>query len=182
MQSRPCGPRRGTAILGVVSIIGNFVRISPAELAHLRDDPMRVHSFVHGLVKAELTGPPVAPEHARSLCVDKCWDALGFLLDRVDFPVDLFRDGTDLGELDDGGTERRCLSVEQVRLAAEWFTVVEFEDVIADFDPADPEAAVYWVRWDEPAFVEIVREHFQALTRFFAVAAASGEAVLRYYT
>jgi hypothetical protein len=165
-----------------VSIIGTFVRVTPAELAQLRHDPTRVHSFVHTIVMAELTGSPVPPEQARSLCVDKCWDALGFLLHRVDFPIDLFRDGTDLGELDDDGTERRCLSAGQVRRAAEWFTLIEFDELIANLDSADPSTQVYWVRWEISASVEVVRQHFQAVVRFFTAAAASGDAVLRYYT
>jgi hypothetical protein len=60
--------------------------------------------------------------------------------------------------------------------------VIGFDDVIADLEPAQPAARVYWVRWEEPASVAIVREHFQAVARFITVAAANGEAVLRYYT
>ena len=36
--------------------------------------------------------------------------------------------------------------------------------------------------WEEPRLVEVVREHFQSVVRFFTAASASGKAVLRYYT
>lgn len=167
-----------------MSIIGNLLRLTPAQLAWLLDDPGQTHAFVHGIVMAELRAAPVSPERARSLCVEKSWHAISMLLGRVDFPIDFFAPGVgaDLGEESDDGTDRRYLSAEQVQLAADWFTLTTFDELVGDLDPADPDTKVYWVHWDEPWQVGMVRDHFDELVRFVTAAAHDGDAILRFFT
>ncbi|MFR9674882.1 DUF1877 family protein [Streptomyces sp. TR02-1] len=70
-----------------MSMIGEYVRLTPTELDHALRDPHWAEEFVTTLLEAECD---TRPETARARChdINKTWHALDFLLRRRDFPVE----------------------------------------------------------------------------------------------
>jgi hypothetical protein len=152
-------------------MIGAYVRLAPAELARVLDDPAWGEEHVEALVDAE---------DGRCFDVDKAWDAIGFLVRRADFPVDVVHGGEDVDGADDWDFgPPRLLPPAQVRQAAGAFAAVDVDALVDGLDRAELAAAeVHPSIWDEPDALEYVREHLAALSAFLATAARDGDAVL----
>ncbi|MFE0189726.1 YfbM family protein [Streptomyces sp. NPDC058989] len=163
-----------------MSMIGQYACVTPAEFDRALGDPEWALKLVIGRMEAE-AGQPAEPAAARCLDVDKAWDALGFLLRRAAFPVDIVHGEGDIPAAEDWGYgPPRYLTAERVRLAAEVLAGISGADLTAGVGPEDlAEAEVYpSIVWERGESLDYVREHYDALRPFFRAAADRGEAVL----
>ncbi|MFG2288617.1 YfbM family protein [Streptomyces sp. NPDC048595] len=163
-----------------MSMIGQFARVTPAEFDRALDDPEWAFKLVMGRMEAE-AGQAAEPAADRCLDVDKAWDALGFLLRRAAFPVEIVYGEEDVPAADDWGYgPPRYLTPERVRVAAEALAEISGADLTAGVGPEDLAlAAVYpSIVWERGEPLDYVREHYDALRPFFRAAADQGDAVL----
>ncbi|MFJ9405837.1 YfbM family protein [Streptomyces sp. NPDC101393] len=165
-----------------MSMIGEYARVTPAELDRARRDP----EWALDLVSARMNAEPADgtdPAAARCLDIDKAWDAVGFLLRRTSFPVDIVHGEEELANADDWGYgPPRCLAPDRVRAAAEALASISGADLTAGVDPADlARSEVYptivWERGGGES-LDYVREHYDALRPFFRAAADDGDGML----
>lgn len=163
-----------------MSMIGEYVRVTPAELERVLGDPEGAPGLVGRLVEADLRRPRT-PSAARSLGIGTAWDALGFLLRRVGFPVDIARGEEPVPGADDWGYgPPRHLAADRVGEAAEALAKVSGEELVAGVTPRElADADVYpGVLWRRGESLDHVRGHYEALVPFFAAAARDGDAML----
>lgn len=163
-----------------MSMIGEYARVTSAELDRAIDDPEWAQAFVDELIDAEPDEQP-DPSEARLLDTDKAWDALGFLLRRVAFPVDVVHGEEALPGAEDWGYgPPRYLTPERVKVAAEAFAQVSGASLVEGVGPeelfrADVYPSIIWERGES---LDYVRDYYESLTPFFAAAARDGEAML----
>lgn len=163
-----------------MSMIGEYVRVTPDELARTLGDPEWALGLVDELIEADLRRRR-DPSSARSLDTDKAWDALGYLLRRIGFPVDIVRGEEPVPGADDWGYgPPRYLTAERVKEAAEALAKVSGEELVAGVTPQElADADVYpGVVWRRGESLDYVRGHYEALVPFFAAAARDGDAML----
>ncbi|GAA2463097.1 YfbM family protein [Streptomyces lavendulocolor] len=163
-----------------MSMIGEYARLTPAELERVVRDPYWAQAHVNELIEAELDARPEVSE-ARCHDIDKAWHALDFLLRRVDFPVDIVHGEEEVPGVEDWGYGRpRLLSPERVRAAAERLTATPHESLVEGVHPADlAEADIYpTIVWERGESLDYVTSHYQALVPFFQAAADAGDAML----
>ncbi|MEU9120379.1 YfbM family protein [Streptomyces sp. NPDC048506] len=165
-----------------MSMIGEYARVTPAELARAIGDPEWALKLVVGWMEAE-AGQPVEPARARCLDVDKAWDALGFLLRRAALPVDVVHGEQSVPDAEDWGYgPPRYLTPEQVHTAAGALAEISAADLTEGVGPEDlAEAAVYpTLVWERGASLDYVADYYELLRAFFRAAAAEGDAVLMW--
>ncbi|MGW1187051.1 YfbM family protein [Streptomyces sp. NPDC002559] len=163
-----------------MSMIGEYARLTPAELDHAIRDPEWAQEHVVGLIETELSAEPVASE-ARCHDIDKAWHALDFLLRRIDFPVGIVHGEEELPGAEDWGYEPpRYLTPERVRVAAEALAATPHEALVGGVRPAElVEAEIYPTTvWERGKSLDYVASHYQALVPFFRAAADAGDAML----
>ncbi|MER7538856.1 YfbM family protein [Streptomyces sp. NPDC097704] len=159
-----------------MGMIGMYARLSPAQLRRTLDDPAFGLRLVEGMGDAEDGG--------RRLDVDKTWHAMSFLLDRLDFAVDVvFGEQEVEGSPDWGYAPPRYLSPTQVRTAAEGLAGIAATALTGAATRQELfEAGVYpdviWTR-DEDALA-YVEAHYDALVAFVTSAALAGDAVVMW--
>ncbi|GHD84829.1 DUF1877 family protein [Streptomyces naganishii] len=85
-----------------MSMIGEYLRVTAAELDRAIQDPDWALDFAEGVQDAEEESGP-APTEARRFSTSKTWDMLGFLLTRADFPVDIIHGEEPFAEDEDWG-------------------------------------------------------------------------------
>jgi hypothetical protein len=68
-----------------MSMIGEYLRVTPAELDRAIQDPDWALDFVEEVQDAQEESEPV-PADARHFSTYKAWDMLRFLLARAEFP------------------------------------------------------------------------------------------------
>ncbi|MEU8519289.1 YfbM family protein [Streptomyces sp. NPDC048577] len=156
-----------------MSMIGEYARLTPAELDRAVRDPDWAREFVDELVETELDVHP-EPSEARLHEVDKAWHAL-------DFPVDVVHGEEEiLGAEDWGYGPPRFLRPERVRIAAKALSATPHEALIEGVLPAElAEAGVYpAVVWERGESLDYVTGHYQALVPFLRAAADAGDALL----
>jgi hypothetical protein len=73
--------------------------------------------------------------------------------------------------------ERRFYTPQQVSLVAEWFTLIDIQELI---DGVEPGTQNYYVRWDRQDRLDELKEEFARLIACFAAAAGDGDAVVRW--
>ncbi|WP_338671911.1 YfbM family protein [Streptomyces sp. SCSIO 30461] len=166
-----------------MSMIGEYARVSPAELQRVIRDPEWALGFVNDLVEAELDGgdPDVKTGEARCLDTDKAWDALGFLLRRTGLPVDVVHGEDEIPGADDWGYgPPRYLTPERVKVAAAGLIRISGSELVAGVDPAELAAADTYpvIVWERGESLDWVREHYEALVPFFEAAARAGDGML----
>jgi hypothetical protein len=170
-------------------MIGEYLRVTAEELDRAVSDPDWVLQFADDLTDArdlaqdagdEWDGVDPILAKERRFSTDKAWDAIRFLLARVEFPVDVvFGEGRFAGEADWGYGPARYLSVERVLVAAAVLARTGFDDLVHGVAVADLAAAdVYPQGWDEPDELDWVRGHYESLVDFFASAARERQAML----
>jgi hypothetical protein len=148
-----------------MGIVYNYVRLTPARLDELRADP-------------ELVGP-WAMDVIRSgafLDIGKVWAGIHTLLRGLDLPVDVIYGGAGFGEADDF-MGIRFFTPQEVSLAAQWFTLVDIQELI---DGVEPGTRTYYVSWEHQGRLEELKEEFGRLIACFAAAADRGDAVVRW--
>ncbi|WP_448317255.1 YfbM family protein [Streptomyces sp. CO7] len=160
-----------------MSMIGQYARLSPGELERAISEP----KWAMGLVDGPVAKVPDAGAGSRRHEVDKTWQALGFVLDRAGFPVDVVLGDEVLPGAEDWGYRPpRLIRPERVRVAAEAFDRISSASLAEGVGPADLAAAdicPHVVRErGEP--LDWVTGHYAALGEFFRAAARAGDAVL----
>ncbi|MEJ8650578.1 YfbM family protein [Streptomyces sp. MS1.AVA.3] len=165
-----------------MSMIGEYARVTPAELDRALGDPEWALELVGGRMEAEAAECP-QPALARCLDIDKAWDALGFLLRRAAFPVDIVHGEEAVPDADDWGYgPPRYLTPEQVRAAAGALAEISGERLTAGVGPEDlAEAEVYpTIVWERGEPLDYVSEHYELLRPFFRAAADKGDGMLMW--
>ncbi|MEV5125167.1 YfbM family protein [Streptomyces decoyicus] len=165
-----------------MSMIGEYARVTPAELDRALGDPAWALELVGGRMETEAAECP-QPELARCLDIDKAWDALGFLLRRAAFPVDIVHGEEAVPAADDWGYgPPRYLTPERVRAAAGALAEISGARLTAGVGPEDlAEAEVYpTVVWERGEPLDYVSEHYELLRPFFRAAADKGDGMLMW--
>ncbi|MFD1320948.1 DUF1877 family protein [Micromonospora sonneratiae] len=175
---------------------GNYLRVTPAELARALADPAWAFEYTNKVWRAEdevaraLTDTEPRPASARRhLGTDKAWHAILFLLDRADLPGPvLFGElpddedddsDPDEYELDWGYGPPACFPPDDVRAAAAALARTSYDDLTANLDPAElTREAIYPNGWDRPEGLDWVRGYYDELPPYFAAAAEAGEAII----
>ncbi|MET9724344.1 YfbM family protein [Streptomyces zaomyceticus] len=161
-----------------MSMNGEFLRVTPGELARALEDPEWALDFAAEVQEQE--DDRTAPAEARHFTTHQTWHLLDFLLKRLAFPVDITYGEEPIPEADDWGYEPpRYLTDERVRLAAERLGRMTYAELIRGVDQAELVAAeVYPQIWDSPSSLEWAGDVFPALTEFFQAAASAGHAIV----
>ncbi|MFK0280343.1 YfbM family protein [Streptomyces sp. NPDC090499] len=162
-----------------MSMIGEYLRVTAAELDRAIQDPDWALDFVEEVQDAEEESE-TAPAEARHFSTYKTWDMLRFLLARAEFPVNVIHGEEPFAEDEDWGYgPPRYLRPERVRLAAEALRATTYAQLISGVDPAElTSAEVYPLGWSEPGSLEWGRPWYDDLTQFFEAAARADSAIL----
>jgi hypothetical protein len=164
-----------------MSMIGQYARVTPAELDRAVREPDWAQGFVFEFLEVEYEAEEESPGTARGLDTDKAWDAIGYLLRGVGFPVDVTHGEEPIPGADDWGYgPPHYLTPEQVRTAAEAFATTRFDRLVRGVTPEDlARADVYPLGvWERGDSFDYVRGHYEALVGFFRAAAGDGDALL----
>jgi hypothetical protein len=163
-----------------MSMIGNYRRVTPQELAALRADPGSVMNFLY---PKDHSRPP----SGRHLDVDKTWHAIHFLLNGDSWDgerplVNVVLGGTQLGPDDVGYGPARYLEPDEVKQVANALNDVPAFELIERFDAGSlNDAEIYPHPWsDGPDDREYISSRYLELTEFFRKAADAGDAMLLY--
>lgn len=162
-----------------MSMIGEYLRVTAAELDRVIQDPDWALDFIEEVQDAEEETEP-APAEARRFSTYKAWDMLRFLLARAEFPVNVIHGEEPFAEDEDWGYgPPRYLRPERVRLAAETLRATSYDQLVRGVDPAAlTSAEVYPLGWSEPGSLEWGRPWYDGLTQFFDAAARADDAML----
>ncbi|MGC4894941.1 YfbM family protein [Micromonospora sp. DT31] len=168
-------------------MIGNWLRVTPEELARARED----HNWAYELAQAQAQA-----DDGRHGSTDKAWQALEFLLDRYGItvpvvtggpllaaPADDPPEGFDWDEFvethDWGYGPPTYLKPEHVVEVANALAGVTEADLVRGVDPAELTAAdIYPLIWDRDNQLEWVAHYLPYARAFFADAAKAGDAVI----
>ncbi|WP_432065068.1 YfbM family protein [Streptomyces sp. C10-9-1] len=162
-----------------MSMIGEYFRLTSAELERAIADPDWVLDYIEEAQDAEEESEP-APAEARHFSTYKAWHLLGFLLERCGFPVNVVHGEELLGQAGDWGYgPPHYLPAERVQLGAEALGRLTYDQLLEGVDPQELMAAeIYPLGWEDRASVEWVREWFAGLTEYFTAAAVEGHALI----
>jgi hypothetical protein len=169
---------------------GEYLRVTASELRHAIEDPDWALDFADQWRDAvdyaadagdEWDGFDPGEARRRYFTTHKAWDAIGFLLRRAQFPIDIVLgvhaftgDDTDWGY-----GPPRYLTAQEVADATNALAARPFDTLAAGVAPADLAAAkVYPLIWDEPHALDWVRHWYEPLPAFFAAAADAGDSML----
>jgi hypothetical protein len=160
-----------------MSMIGEYLRLTSAELARTIEDPAWALELAEQ--DEDETDEP-SPESARHFTTYKTWDMLRFLLQRAGFPVDIVFGEEPFTDDDWGYGPPRYLTSERVRTAADALSSTTYDDLVRGVNPAELDTATVYPTggWDEPDSLEWARGYYGSLIRFFATAADDGDAML----
>ena len=160
---------------------GEYLRVTPDELGRALKDPEWALELAQDVRDAEEEAGP-SPGEARYLSTHKAWQAIGFILDRAGFPVDIvYGEGrfADDEEIDWGYGPPRYLTPERVQTAGQALAATSFDALAAGVTQAAlTQADIYPQVWDEPDSIEWVRGWFEPLIPYFGNAATQGQAML----
>ncbi|WP_438304047.1 YfbM family protein [Streptomyces sp. HUAS TT11] len=163
-----------------MSMIGEYARMTPAQLDRAISDPDWILEWLDELIETESEGRPELPD-ARTHDIDKAWHALHFLLRRIGFPVAVVRGEQEIPGVEDWGYgPPRYLTVERVRAAADAFATTPSAALTEGVSPTDlAKAKIYpTIVWERGESLEYVTDHYEALGQFFQAAASAGDAML----
>jgi hypothetical protein len=161
-----------------VGINGEYLRVTPAELDRAIRNPGWAVTFAQETQDAE--GRAERASTNRHLTTHKAWHAIGYLLGRAGFPLDLVFGDVQFADQEDWGYgPPGYLTAPQVVVAAENLAPITFDSLTRGVGPADLAGAdVYPQVWDGPDSLEWVRHWYDALPPFFSAAASDGHAML----
>ncbi|MFF4949243.1 YfbM family protein [Streptomyces chattanoogensis] len=163
-----------------MSMIGEYARVTATELDRALSDPEWALKLVQGRLEEEADTRP-EPAAARCLDVDKAWAALGFLLGRTDFPVEVVHGEEAIPGADDWGYgQPRFLTPERVRAAAAAMARTSGERLVSGVGPAELAAAGVYplIVWERGESLDYVSAHYERLRLFFRTAADHGDGML----
>ncbi|MFD6115809.1 YfbM family protein [Streptomyces yangpuensis] len=163
-----------------MSMNGEYLRVTPGELARALEDPEWVLDLAEEIRDAQEEDGDTGPAEARHFSTHQTWNLLDFLLKRSLFPVDIVYGEEPLPEADDWGYgPPRYVTADRVRLAADALTWMTYDQLIQGVDHTELAAAeIYPQLWDSPASLDWARDVFTSLTEFFRAAASDGHALV----
>lgn len=157
-----------------MSMNGEYLRLRPDELARALRDPEWLDELLESVYEGE--AEDAETRHAES---GQAWAAIGFLLTRRGFPVDIVHGEADLPHDDWGYGPPRYLAPDRVRLAADALATVSFDDLVRGLEPsAFQEADIYPFGGGMEDAFPFVQEWFEPLVPFFRDAADAGDALV----
>ena len=160
-------------------MIGNYLRVSDAELDRLKNDPSDIMEVLY-----PNDGEGDHPE-GRHLDIDKSWHAIQFLLtgdpwDGEPPEQNAVMGGVELGDEDVGYGPARGLTSAEVRVVSTALAALSGEDLWSRFDAdAFARAEIYPQGWSTEGKGYILG-YYEELRAFFADAARAGDAMLLY--
>jgi hypothetical protein len=167
--------------LPLVSMNGEYLRVTPDELAWALKDPEWALELAEDVQDTE-DEANLPPSEARYLSTHKAWQAIGFILERAGFPVDIvYGEGRFANDedIDWGYGPPQYLTPERVRVASQALAASSFDALTAGVTPAVlAQADIYPQVWDEPDSLEWVRGWFEPLIPYFIDAARQRQALL----
>ncbi|MFD6416885.1 YfbM family protein [Streptomyces sp. NPDC060194] len=166
-----------------MSMIGEYARLTPAELDRATADPEWAEELVQGMVDAEEEAGPGGAADPRCHSTYKTWHALEFLLKRAGFPVDVvFGEEAVPGAEDWGYGPPRFLGPERVRVAAEALAATPPAALVEGVGPKDLAAAEVYPAgvWERGESLDWVTSHYEVLVAYFQSAAKAGDAVVMW--
>lgn len=160
-----------------MSIIGEYLRVTPAQLERAVRDPEWALDHADEVREAE--DQPESPSTAsRYYSTYKAWDLIRFLLARTGMPVDIIHGEEPFTEEDWGYGPPRYLHPEHVQLAAHTLRTCTYDQLIEGVSPDDlTRAEVYPLGWDV-GMLGWGRHWYDGLTHFFEATATAGDAML----
>ena len=163
-----------------MSMIGEYLRVTPADLSKAIENPDWAVLLAEAAQDAADTHPHLRPAHARHYSTYKTWDLLRHLLTRAVFPVNVIQGEELFPTLEDWVYgPPRYLPPDRVREAAERLTALTYDLLVAGVTSAElTETEVYPQHWDAPGSLEWARPWYDGLTEFFEAAALDGDAMI----
>jgi hypothetical protein len=171
-----------------MSMIGEYARLTPAELRQAIDDPEwaldHVERIQDLLDEADLDedgwdGSDDPPGRSRLYSTQKAWNLLAYLFQRASFPVNVIY-GEHVLDVDQdwGYGPATYLTPDRVRYAANALDATSYSQLAQGVTAAELNAAeIYPMPWEaDPG--DYGREHYETLTAFFGAAADAGDAIL----
>ncbi|MHB1037687.1 MAG: YfbM family protein [Pirellulales bacterium] len=160
-----------------MSMIGNFLQLSSAQLEALIADPSRVETFIY----------PEDEEHVNGIHVDKAWHGIHYLLAGEawggELPLaNVVLGGTEIGE-DVGYGPARYLTADEVRAAADALKDITPDVLRSRYVASElSENAIYPDIWDDPDddAIGYLATWYQTLRDYYFDAAAKRNAMLKY--
>ena len=164
-----------------MSMIGNFRRVTPGELAALQRDASNIIGFVY----PEDEDPEVSD---RELDIDKSWQVIHYLLTGDPWEgeaplVNAIMGGEVLGTEDVGYGPPRFITPAEVQAVAFALGTISSEELGARMDVKKlVEEDIYPAIWEEDAedLLDYILHHYQLLVEFYQNAATAGDAMLLY--
>lgn len=157
-----------------MSMIGNFMAISPEQLQELLEDPDQIEDLIY------------ADDNNPGIDIDKAWHGIHFLLTGSVWEGDpplawTILGGTEIGP-DFGYGPVRYLLPEQVNEVAKALSEVPRATLGARFDPAKMKAEkIYSGTWDDgEADREYLLCYYDEVVQYYQQAAEKGQAMLSY--
>ncbi len=155
-----------------------YARFSRAELTQALRDPAWAAGLLDALSDVWITGDP-APEEARFFDVDTSWPGIEIVLSRGNVPLDLVNGTKPLPISEEWGYgSPSYLTPDQVAAAAAALAGKPFQTLVAAADPPAPVPGVPSRCAGGETSRQYLTFHGQRLVRFFAAAAAAGDAVV----
>ncbi|WP_101382850.1 MULTISPECIES: YfbM family protein [Kitasatospora] len=167
-----------------MSILGIYARLAPAELARAIGDPR--WESIEEIISAETDEPDAA--QPRRLDIDRAWDILRHLLERLDLPITIIFGEEEIpgaNAEDWGYGPPRYLTPEQVRTSAATLAATPSVKLIEGVTAAElVQAELYSVVGEDEAerWLTAIVHTYQALARFFESAAHSGDAIVVWFS
>jgi hypothetical protein len=165
-----------------MSMIGNYMRLTPLEVDRARKDLGWAREFADDLEDAELDAPESADGTLaveRLYRTEKAWDALRFLLERAGCPVNVVFGEEEFTEEDWGYGPAHILSAERVVAASAFLGSTGFDALMVGLTFADFDAAkVYPQMWNDAEALDWLRTVYEELVAYFAAAASVGDALI----
>lgn len=174
-----------------MSMIANYIQVSPNQLAELQADPGSISNFLELLHpdEREDEGREGDLPKIRHLDIDKAWHGIQFLLNgsawEGESPLyNVVLGGTVLGDEDLGYGPARYLTPEEVRETYLALEQISADDFRARYDPrAMTKAEIYpeivWERDGDDALQYLV-DYYVLVVEFFKEATRLGHAMLLY--
>lgn len=156
-----------------MSMVGNFLQITPAQLAEAIEDPSMIES---------LLDPEADSQDA--IDVDKAWHAIHYMLTRSAWEgeaplANAVLGGTAIGD-DVGYGPAKYITAEQVKDVAANLPNRELLKTAFDTSALTSEE-IYPEIWDEGEdALDYVLEHYESMMDYFLDAASRGNAMLKY--
>ena len=161
-----------------MSMIGNFLQVTPAQLHALIDDPSAVMALIY----------PEGEEGTKSIDIDKAWHGIHFMLTGdiwggVAPLCNVVLGGTEIGE-DVGYGPAHYIGVDEVRAVAAALRDLPREELAKRFDAAAmSKNGIYPEIWDEGEdALDYLLHWYESLRAYYLDAASKGNAMLKYLT